>query len=398
MQARHSWLTKTLKGALKCLIALTILWFLVKFNLLDIRLLQTGLNQPALLLSGALLVAANLLGTAFRCWWLIRAAGLQCTLKRALEMCLVGLFFNTFLFGGAGGDVARVVMLGRTVGSRPLAAASILADRSCGLFGLVLIAAIATLAYPDILMSHFLLRCAGLTALSGMLFLIAAIGAGYGESAGRRPITVTMLVGCVCLGALIGWWWMDHDGSATAGWASAAFVLSPIIGVGASWRLAHHRTQQTQSPGALQLFLLSCKQYLGLPKVVIIAILTSTIAQIPLILALPLFAHSMSLEPGDFSAVTIAGAIALLANVLPLPAGGLGAGEAAYGLALQTVPGVEANAQSSVFLMLRVWLIIFGLLSGLLLLRSKAHSAGDGSPTEPASGSEPEPKADDKAG
>jgi hypothetical protein len=98
-------------------------------------------------------------------------------------------------------------------------------------------------------------------------------------------------------------------------------------------------------------------------------VLLSTLIQLPFVFALPCFAASVGLPDPGLAAQALATPIALLANVAPLPAGGLGGGEAAYALVMEQFPGVGADgAQATAFLMLRLWLLIFGGFGALLLL------------------------------
>jgi glycosyltransferase 2 family protein len=86
-----------------------------------------------------LLVNAGLVIRAFRWFLLLRGLGVSVPLVRLVGLYLVGSFFNAFLPSGFGGDVVRVVEIGRDI-PRSVAAGTVLVDRMTGLLMLFLMA------------------------------------------------------------------------------------------------------------------------------------------------------------------------------------------------------------------------------------------------------------------
>src|SRR5262249_13717162 len=102
------------------------------------RPLQVG---PGL---GAAFFCAGAMLLMFVRWYvLVRAQGLPFTVRDAVRLGFVGMFFNTFLAGELGGGVAKAVGLAREQQSRRAAAvATVLMDRAVGLLGLFWLAGV----------------------------------------------------------------------------------------------------------------------------------------------------------------------------------------------------------------------------------------------------------------
>ena len=72
---------------------------------------------------------------------LLSVQGIHIAWTRLASLFLIGLFFNPFLPGGTGGDVAKIFyLLKDTPDKKPAALLAVLMDRLMGLFGLILIA------------------------------------------------------------------------------------------------------------------------------------------------------------------------------------------------------------------------------------------------------------------
>ena len=69
---------------------------------------------------------------------LVRALGLNFTLRNAIRLGMVGTFYNLFLPGAIGGDIVKAIFIARDQPTRRAAAVStVIADRLLGLFGLL---------------------------------------------------------------------------------------------------------------------------------------------------------------------------------------------------------------------------------------------------------------------
>jgi uncharacterized membrane protein YbhN (UPF0104 family) len=79
----------------------------------------------------------------YRWYLLVRVLDLPFTLRNAVRLGMVGLFYNTFLPGSVGGDFVKAFFIARgQPGRRAAAVATVVADRLVGLFGLILFAAV----------------------------------------------------------------------------------------------------------------------------------------------------------------------------------------------------------------------------------------------------------------
>jgi uncharacterized protein (TIRG00374 family) len=94
------------------------------------------------LLTGFAIFASAAFLTLVRWYLLVRAQGLQVTLPQALRLGLIGLFYNSFLPGGVGGDIVKAAWLARSQERRTVAVATVLMDRVIALWGLVWFAAL----------------------------------------------------------------------------------------------------------------------------------------------------------------------------------------------------------------------------------------------------------------
>ncbi len=84
---------------------------------------------------------------------LLRGGNADTNLSRLAVVYLIGKFFNNFLPGMVGGDVARSVLIGRKIGSQTQSAASIFLERFTGFLTLLLLTACA-LTIQSSLRSH----------------------------------------------------------------------------------------------------------------------------------------------------------------------------------------------------------------------------------------------------
>ncbi|MBI2931580.1 MAG: flippase-like domain-containing protein [Planctomycetes bacterium] len=82
---------------------------------------------------------------AWRWWYLLRANGFAVPYGRAFVLTYVGQFFNQFLPGALGGDVARMVLAARGEERKAAVATTVLLDRLFGLATMILAASVAVI-------------------------------------------------------------------------------------------------------------------------------------------------------------------------------------------------------------------------------------------------------------
>lgn len=95
------------------------------------------------LLVAAILVALGAMSVSFVRWCvLVRAQGIELTMTEAFRLGAIGYLLSFVSAGSVGGDLFKAVFLARRRPGRRVAAfASVLVDRGCGLYGLLLLVA-----------------------------------------------------------------------------------------------------------------------------------------------------------------------------------------------------------------------------------------------------------------
>ena len=106
------------------------------------------LRQASLGYVGAALLIEllNVLPRVLRWRALLLTQGAQEPFSRLLSIYLVGSFFNNFLPSNVGGDSVRMLRMGQLTGQGADAVSSVLVERLCGLFAVLLIGVVAVLS------------------------------------------------------------------------------------------------------------------------------------------------------------------------------------------------------------------------------------------------------------
>ena len=96
------------------------------------------------LLAAALVLALISMGLSFARWCvLVRCQGIQLSMLEAFRLGSICYLLSFVSVGSVGGDVFKAVFLAkRRPGKRVAAVASVLVDRGCGLYGLLILAAV----------------------------------------------------------------------------------------------------------------------------------------------------------------------------------------------------------------------------------------------------------------
>ena len=119
------------------LLALLLIFILIKKGPFDPKQLQFILTQPKVLFLGFVIFLLQFVLFSLR-WQLF--INLICSLRfsKIMQLNLVGLFFNLFVPGGVGGDIVKALELskGNDI-SRSQGLATVLSDRVFGLFSMV---------------------------------------------------------------------------------------------------------------------------------------------------------------------------------------------------------------------------------------------------------------------
>jgi uncharacterized protein (TIRG00374 family) len=133
------------KLAVRIAVSATLMVFLAsKISLTELKSLLATLNRPLLAAGVGSIFVSNLIGS---CQWhqLLKSSGIVIPFQKAFRFYFVGLFFNNFLLGNVGGDAVKVYDVTKIGTSMYQVIAVTLLDRILGIFGLCLLATIATL-------------------------------------------------------------------------------------------------------------------------------------------------------------------------------------------------------------------------------------------------------------
>jgi uncharacterized protein (TIRG00374 family) len=267
-----------------------------------------------------------------RWWLLLRAHGLALSQGWAQYVTWIGVFYNSFLLGGLGGDAARIYYVFKDVPTAQQGdgVSATVVDR---LLGLLVLFAVA----------------------------VAALAADLAPSTGSAPLLpLLVLIGAIAaiLFALL-----------------ANGKLHPVIG-----RLP----LQLQKPAAALLdqtqnTILRLRQN---PTLLILALFTSLAIWLLDFASIWLAARSVGLAIPFFK-TCIAASVAYAATALPISVGGHGLREGALLMTLQGFGLLAANDDRALLLALGVWAItmICSGLGGLILLFGPARTRENGRPT-----------------
>ncbi|HEX9638282.1 MAG TPA: lysylphosphatidylglycerol synthase transmembrane domain-containing protein [Acidobacteriota bacterium] len=272
--------------------------------------------HPGFLVLSILLAPVLIWASSEKWRILVRGLGDQVAGWRLFHFYMVGSFFNNFLPTNVGGDVVRVVQLGRATG-RPLeAAVTVVVERVTGLIALVLTAAAGLALY-------------------------------WGELGDRRLVSALVIVvgilGAALMILLV---------------PALLRILGPLLPGALERRLAALGERMRQS---LAMFRRS-------PRVLAAALLWSLAFYLLAALNVYVTCLAFRQELGLLPCLAIAPLVLVVAMV-PVSLGGVGMMEWAYVFTLGGF-GVAAPAALSVALLMRLKSLGFGLIGGLLYLAS----------------------------
>ena len=346
----------------------------------------------------ALAAALTLLALAIaplRFHVLLLATNIRLHFVDVLRICFIGVFLNTFMLGGLGGDVVRFAYVARASGERAGTAASLMADRACGMLSVFFLGAVVlAMSYQDVLATESLHNIA--VAVFGALVVVISCVAVSVVALARRRVwsgLIAWLLTVIGSGAGI---YLITGGQLAAIWAGEAAedvvrrrVVAVLLGNCVLTLLCLIIMPSCQ-PGRTIAEFLSNNVPLGAKAVHLIqtlllyrrrlgplaaALCISLVAQFLATLSIFMFSRALPLEaPPRVEHVFFAAPIAFLANTLPVPGGGLGVGEAAFDQVLshcRTTGGSPVVGGASVFLLWRVWTIVLGLVGLPLYLMNK---------------------------
>ncbi len=266
---------------LKTAFAVAIIVWLVHSNYLNFADLKRALDPVYFPLAAVSLLAMLLCG-AERFRYLLKAQGVNLSIRYNFEIFFIGNFFNFILPGGVGGDVVKAFYLHKDVGEHAKTSPyTVLFDRFIGFYVLSLMAVIVVICQ----WSRFSLlpKLHTLSLIMIALFLV---------------LSSIMSLGC---------------------WRTSRELLVKLV----PKRLVPIRKFAEQIASSFEF-------YAANPHHVLTSLAWGTLMQIFAILALAAIGVALHLEPIPLSAYFFIGPLGYIVTSLPIAPAGIGVGQAAF--------------------------------------------------------------------
>lgn len=282
-----------------------------------------GLSERSIdypILAGALGVALAAILLSFVRWWvLVRCQGIALSLLEALRLSSICFLLSFVSAGSVGGDLFKAVFLARrSPGKKISAIASVIVDRGCGLYGLLLLVSIGLLIRSN--SNSFEFNGVGTAEIKWFVGSLLVAG---------TAVLCMLVFGGKAVDRLI------------SRSASLPFIGPAIVKLGPPLRMFHHH------PWAFAMSLVMSVGVQGL-----------------LVVSLYLIAASMYDSPPTFSEHFVIVPIGMLASALPITPAGIGVLEATIETLYQLVPAKPTDASGTlvalVFELVKVVLAIMG--------------------------------------
>jgi uncharacterized protein (TIRG00374 family) len=300
-----------------------VLWTLILFSKIDPKALVALSSQPAAVVC-IVLVFATIPLASLRWMVLLHALGFEISFRKIYHVIAITNFFNAFLLGPLGGDVARAVYVWRIIGHSSVSvASSIVLDRLFGLFAALCFAMIYTVFNWSWMKEDAALFTLGISVALGFFGIIAVAGVLL-----TAPNLFELIEGRL------------------KGWPRAVSMLGRA-----------NRTVRS-----------ACRRPTALLSVFLLALLS----QAATILAVLVIGDALGIQTLRWVDYVLAVPVTLLANSLPLTPNGLGVGEAAFDqICSWLVPSSQNVAYSNAFFAFRILGVVasFSGLVSLFILR-----------------------------
>ncbi|MFH0910170.1 MAG: lysylphosphatidylglycerol synthase transmembrane domain-containing protein [Planctomycetota bacterium] len=326
----------------------------------------------AALAVGCLLLACLL--SYIRWFYLLRGVEISIPLFTAIRFGFIGLFFNAFLFGGFGGDVVKIAYIVRETSRRAAAVASVLVDRVLGMLGLLALGGFAI-----ILSWQEVLKTEGLPLLALVLFAILAgvalslFTAFVAIVLGRVHALgfVAVLFGLDALvlshsvaGESFGLMSLYAHLATNADLALAAATALFLPGLMPGRGLASFARSRLPGGRAVMSLIEGLLAYRHRAGILAFSLFLSLVLQGLVLVAVVFLAQATGFNV-TASQVFFAAPPAFVINVVPVPMGGLGVGETAFGELLKTCTGGLVTNGALLFLGWRIVMNLIGVVFGL---------------------------------
>ncbi|MBI4666766.1 MAG: flippase-like domain-containing protein [Nitrospinae bacterium] len=132
-----------LLDAAKLLFVIVVFVFLYKSGKLDLNALSVALAKPGYVVISLFLTFLAMLISVERWRTLLRAVDISVDMKPALNLTLIGSFFNVVFPGAVGGDIVKAYYLARGQQNKAALVTTVVFDRVLGLYTMIFVAAVA---------------------------------------------------------------------------------------------------------------------------------------------------------------------------------------------------------------------------------------------------------------
>jgi len=394
----RTWLIR----AVKLGVVVAALVWLISSGRLDASLLRLDRQALPWVLSGLVVAGVPFFITFYRLSWMLKATGCPLPLREVVRIGFIGSFFNTFTLGGVGGDVVKVGYLAHATGQPARVFATVLLDRGVALLSILSLGGLALLpasrhigdaaALQGLVLVTLLVL--GASAWAGVVGVVAMARSRRAALLVWLGIAAVLGIGGVLAAGDGAWALVDPTSSEALVRGRAAAVLA----VDAAVALVALLALPSCLPGGRLAGVVRDGLPMGesfmrfvdalllvrhrLPLMLALWLL-SMVSQMATMASLWLLARSLALavSPTLLQIVAV-GPVAMIANTVPVPGGGLGVGEAAFAtlLELWTVDGQVVTGGAAIFLTWRVCVVLWGMVGLPFFLARGRPSATPGAP------------------
>ncbi len=315
------------RGVRFAIFAVLVVWLTHRLDWVALRAVGYGaVARPLGIIGGVLLLLLTALAAALRWRGLLLAQEVPLPAGRVMSIFFIGQFFNSFMLGACGGDMARMYYILRdTTARRTETATSVLIDRGIGVFIQILLGcALLFLIWP-LVRTH--------AALQTVAWLMFAIGGGA----------------ALALAALLWKNLFEH--------VALFRRLEMSTPLGTRFRRAYE-----------ELF-----RYRRRPRALVSAAVYSLLSLLFQIGAVACLGHSLGVAASFTSYLVFVPIIGVFASI-PLTPGSFGVREGLFVVLFQTV-GVDAHQAVLLSLLFYAAGLVWSLVGGAIFL---GYSAGAG--------------------
>lgn len=129
-------ISKYLRIAVSFVLLIYLFYYLVDFK--SLTEIIKG-SSPKYLFIAVIFFLLSVFAAAFRWQYVVSLKNRKLSFGSSLREYFIGMFFNNFLPGSVGGDVARVIGAAEEIGSKEISVSSVIVERLIGLISLVAI-------------------------------------------------------------------------------------------------------------------------------------------------------------------------------------------------------------------------------------------------------------------